>query len=61
MPCPFTDPKIVFAGPNFLCQTKIYVDIVPIANFLKRWFVFSKFHFSAGTKYLDQPKSFWDL
>ena len=43
MPCPFTDPKIVFSGPNFLCQTKIYLDIVPIANFLKRWFVFSKF------------------
>ena len=22
MPCPFTGPKMFFAGPNFLCQTK---------------------------------------
>ena len=22
MPCPFTGPKMVWAGPNFLCQTK---------------------------------------
>jgi len=22
MPCPFTGPKMFWAGPNFLCQTK---------------------------------------
>ena len=22
MPCPFTSPKMLWAGPNFLCQTK---------------------------------------
>ena len=22
MPCPFTCPKMFWAGPNFLCQTK---------------------------------------
>ena len=36
-------PKIVCGGPNFLCQTKNYLDIVPVPNFLcqtKRWFVF---------------------
>ena len=53
LPCP--GPKIVSAGPNFVCQTKIYSDIVPVQNFLrqtKRWFVFTKFSFSAGTKNL---------
>ena len=52
MPCPSTNPKIVCAGPNFLCQTKIYLDIVPVPNFLcqtKRLFLFSKFSFSTGT------------
>ena len=23
LPCPFTGPKMFWAGPNFLCQTKI--------------------------------------
>ena len=53
MPCPFIGPKIVCAGPIVLCRTKIYLHIVPVPNFLcqtKRWFIFSKFHFSAGTK-----------
>jgi hypothetical protein len=53
MPCPSTGPKIVCAGPNFLCQTKIYLDILPVPNFwcqTKRLFVLSKSHFSAGTK-----------
>ena len=53
LPCPSTSPKIISAGPNFLCQTKIYLDIVPVLNLFcktKRWFAFSKFSFSAGTK-----------
>ena len=53
MPCPSTGSQIVCAGPNFLCQTKLYLYIVPDPNFLcqtKRWFVFRKFHFSVGTK-----------
>ena len=29
MPCPSTSPKIVCAVPNFLCQTKIYLDKKP--------------------------------
>ena len=30
MPCPSTGSKIVFASPNFLSQTKINLDIVPV-------------------------------
>ena len=41
MPCPFTDPKMFSAGPNFLCHTK-------------RWFPFSKFGFCGSTKILKQ-------
>jgi hypothetical protein len=36
MPCPFTGPKIVCAGPNFLCQNKIDLHIVPVPNVLSQ-------------------------
>ena len=34
MPCPFTGLKMFWAGPNFLCQTKIYLHIVAVTNIL---------------------------
>ena len=38
---------------NFLCQTKIYLDILPVLNLLcncktKKWFAFSKLNFWVG-------------
>ena len=53
MPCPFTGPKIFWAVPNFLCQTKIYLQIVEVTNILcqtKIWFAFIKIGFCASTK-----------
>jgi hypothetical protein len=74
MPCPFTGPKMFWAGPNFLCQTKIYLHIVAVTNILcqtKRFFAFSKIGFCAGTKVFEEAlnavkfwgwlKIFWDL
>ena len=46
---PFTGPKMFWAGPNFLCQTK-------------RWFAFSKIGFCAGTKVFEEALNavkFW--
>ena len=34
MPCPFTGPKIVCAGPNFFCQNKIDLHIGPVTNLI---------------------------
>ena len=48
MPCPFTGPKMFWAGPNFLCQTKNLVTNILCQT--KRWFAFSKIGFCAGTK-----------
>ena len=48
MPCPFTGPKMFWAGPNFF---------VPVTNILcqtKRWFAFSKIVFCAGTKVFEE-------
>ena len=28
MPCPFTVPKMFWASPNFLCQTKPFISIL---------------------------------
>ena len=39
MPCPFTGPKMFWAGPNFMCQTKKCII-----------FAFIKIGFCAGTK-----------
>ena len=54
MTCPFTGPKIFWAGPNFFCAgPKNYLHIVAVTNVLcytKRWFAFSKIGFCAGTK-----------
>ena len=57
MPCPFTGHKMFYAGPNFLCPSKIYLHIVPVTNILcqtKRWFAFSKIVFCAGTKVFEE-------
>ena len=63
MPCLSTGPKIVCACPNFLCQTKIHLDIVPVPNLLgqtKRWFEFGKFSliFSLAQNIWTGPKHF---
>ena len=60
MPCPFTSPKMFWAGPNFLCRVKNlfkYVCILAITNILcntKRWFAFSKIGFYASTKVFEE-------
>ena len=36
MPCPFTGPKMFWAGPNFLSQTKNYLFIVAVTNILSQ-------------------------
>ena len=41
MPCPFTGPKMFWAGPNFLRQ-------------IKGLFTFSKIIFCAGTKVFEE-------
>ena len=57
LPCPFTGPKMFWAVPNFLCQTKTYLQIVEVTNILcqtKRWFALSKIGFCAGTKVCEE-------
>ena len=77
MPCPFTDSKMFWAGPNFLCHTKnLFTLCGSHKHFVqaKRWYEFSKIGFCAGTKVfeeahnywvgsknLDRHKTFWDL
>ena len=71
MPCPFTSPKMFWAGPNFLCQTKnTFTYCGSHKHFVpdKKGFAFSKIGFYAGTKvfeealnavkYLGWPKKF---
>ena len=52
LPCPFTDPKMFWAVPNFLCQTSCgsHKHFVPT----KRWFEFSKIVFCVGTKVFEE-------
>ena len=57
MPCHFTGPKMFWAGPNFLCQTKIYLRIVAVTNILcqtKRWFALNRIGFRAGEKVFEE-------
>ena len=74
MPCPFTGPKMFWAGPSFLCQTKIYLYIVAVTNILcqtKRRFEFSTIGFCASTKVFEEAlnafkflgwlETFWNL
>ena len=49
---PFYWSQMFWAGPNLLCQPKIYLPIVAVTNILwqtKRWFEFSKIVFCAST------------
>ena len=55
MPCPFTGPKMFWACPNFLCQTKNFFTYCGSHNH------FVPENFCAGSKYLDQHNTFWDL
>ena len=71
MPYPFTGPKIFWAGPNFLWQSQKFcarqkgdlhsmkLFIAPAQKFLKRHKMQSNFW--AGSRNLDQHKTFWDL
>lgn len=57
LPCPFTGHKMFCASP------KNYVHFVPVQNILchiKRWFLFSKFGFFAGTKVFEEALSNWN-
>ena len=57
MPCPFTGAKMFWAVPNFLRQTKTYLQILEVTNILcqtKRWFAFSKIGFCAGTNDFEE-------
>ena len=77
MPCPFTGHKMFCAGPNFLFRTKnlftfcgSHKHFVPDKKMIciqQDWFLcWHKFYeearnFWAGSKSLDQHKTFWDL
>jgi hypothetical protein len=50
IPCPFTGPKIVCAGPNFFCQNKIDLRSVQIPL----WSLIR-------IQFLVWPKTFCDL
>ena len=69
-------PKCFGLVQVFCARPKIYLHIVAVTNILcqtKKWFEFSKIgfwaskkvfeeaNFWAGSKYLDQHKTFWDL
>ena len=57
MPCPLTGPKMFWAGPNFLCQTKkLFRYCGSNKHFVpkKKWFAFSKIVFCAGTKVFEE-------
>ena len=57
MPCPFTGPKMFWAGPIFLCPTKNYLHIVAVTNILcqtKRQFEFSKISFYVSRKFFGE-------
>jgi hypothetical protein len=76
MPCPFTGPKIFCASPIFLSQpknlnafsasSKTFVlaqkAILLNANHLFVWHkMFVYINYWAGSKNLDQHKTFWNL
>ena len=57
MPCPSTGPKIFWAGPNFLCQTKnTFTYCGSHKHFVpdKKGFAFSKIVFCARTKVFEE-------
>ena len=57
MSCPFTGPKMFWAGPNYCVRPKIYLHILAVTNILcqtKRRFAFSKIDFCAGTKVFEE-------
>ena len=56
MPCPFTCPKMFWAGPNFFCQTKSLFTYCVKQTFCptKRWFAFCKIVFCADTKVFEE-------
>ena len=57
MPCPFRCPKMFWAGPNFLCQTKnLFTYCGSHKHFVpdKKMFAFSKIGFCAGTKGFEE-------
>ena len=74
MPSPFTGPKMFWAGPNFLGQTKnVFTYCGSHKHFVpdKKLFAFSKIIFCVGTKIFEEAlntikflgwlKKFWNL
>ena len=59
MPCPFTGPKLFWAGPNFFARSKIYLHFVAVTNFFEE--ALNAVKFWCWLKNLDQHKTFWDL
>ena len=61
MPCPFTGPKMFWAGPSFFVPYQKSIFIVAVANILcqtKWWFAFSKIGFCAGLKVFEETVKF---
>ena len=57
MPCPFTGPKMFWAGLNFCVRPKIYLHIIAVTKILcktKKLFAFSKINFCACTKVFEE-------
>ena len=53
MPCPFTGPKMFWAGPSILSQTK---NLFTYCGSHKH-FAFTKIGFSAGTKVFEEAQN----
>ena len=51
MPCPFTGPKMFWAGPNVLCQTK---NLFTYCGQTKRCFAFCKIGFCYSTNVFEE-------
>ena len=58
MPCPFTGPKMLCEGPNFLCQIKISFTYCGSHKYFvadkKKGFAISKIVFCASTKVFEE-------
>ena len=53
MPCPFTGPKMFWAGPSFYGLDQKFIHIFWQSQ-TKRWFAFSKICFCADTKVFEE-------
>ena len=60
MPCPFTCPKIFWAGQNFVCQTKNLSTHCCARQKDDMHIAFSKLGFCASTKVLEEAQNVCD-